>query len=97
MYFNDIIVFSKNSEMHMVQLRQVPTLLRDAGMTLRLNKCSFFAENINELEHIIRAGRLELSQATTAAVRELKDQTTQTDSRFFLGLSNVLRSLSLNF
>lgn len=40
--------------------------------------------------HVIQPGRLELSKWTTTAVRELKDDTTQTDLRSFRNLCSAL-------
>lgn len=73
MYLDDIVVFSKNAHNHMAHLRQALTLYRKAGVTLKLNTCSFFDEKIKYIRQIIRPRRLKLSEATTAVVRKLKD------------------------
>lgn len=41
-YLNDIAVFSKTPEDHIEHTGKVLTLLRDFGVTLKLNKCAFF-------------------------------------------------------
>lgn len=59
------------------------TIREDAGVTLKLEKFSFFSEEINYLGHVIQTGQLELSKVTTAAVRKLEDATAQTELRLF--------------
>ena len=41
-YLDDVIIFSKNDDDHLAPLAEVFRLLQDAGVTLRLAKCSFF-------------------------------------------------------
>lgn len=83
-YLEDILVFSKNHDVHMADLQQVLTLLLDVGVTLKVKKWSLLAETTNYLGHIIQPGRLELSEAATAPVCELEDPTTQKELRSFL-------------
>lgn len=90
-YLDDILVISKNASMHTAYLRQVLARLRDAGVPLKLKKYAFLAEKINNLRHFIRLRRLEISKPAATAVRKLKEPTTQTEVRSFLGLCNVSR------
>lgn len=69
---DDILFFSKNTNNPMAHLRQVLTLLRDAAATLKLKERSFLAKKISYLQQVIWPGRLEISEAINAAVRELK-------------------------
>lgn len=55
--------------MHVAHFRQKRTLLRDAGVTLELMKCAFFAEKKNYLEHIVRPGELKVYEVKAAAIR----------------------------
>lgn len=97
MYLDDIVVFSKNDVMYMAHLRQVLTLLREAVVTLLLKKCSIFPKKIIQLKYAIRPRRLELLELATAAVRELKDATTQTSLRSISGFRNLFRRLLPRF
>lgn len=47
---NDIVDFSRNTIIHMAHLRQVLTLLREAGVTAKLSEFSFCAKTIGTLE-----------------------------------------------
>lgn len=81
----------------MAHLHQVLTLPQDAGVTLKLEKYSYFADIINYFVHVVGAGQLELSEATPATVHELMSRTTQTELRSSFGICNVIRRIVANF
>jgi Reverse transcriptase (RNA-dependent DNA polymerase) len=59
-YLDDIIVFSLSIESHVEDLDKVLSLLRDAGVSLRLDKCHFFRRRVNYLGHVIEPGKLSV-------------------------------------
>ena len=63
-YLDDVIIFSRTHE-HAHHLDTVLSLLRTAGISLKLKKCSFFRPNVHYLGHVISPGKL--SVADTAA------------------------------
>jgi len=96
-YLDDIFVFSTTVEDHFDHVRTVLGLLKDAGVTLRLDKCHFFSEAVDYLGHVVRPGRLAVSSKTCDAVRCFKPLRSTTDVRSFLGLCNVFRRFVPNF
>ena len=96
-YLDDIIVFSNTAEEHVHHVREVLTILKEAGFSLKLKKCKFFAKSVDYLGHVIRPGRLEVATKNTEAVECFKELTTQTELRSFLGFCNVHRRFVLNF
>ena len=52
-YLDDIIIFSKTEEEHLQHLEEIFEWLRQAGLKLKLQKCSFFKKHIHYLGHII--------------------------------------------
>jgi len=52
-YMDDIIVFSKNEELHLQHLRLIFERLRDAKLSINLKKCSFAKKTIEYLGHIV--------------------------------------------
>ncbi|CAN8070297.1 unnamed protein product [Agarophyton chilense] len=90
-YLDDIIVFSRNLDDHLTHVRDVMTVLRDAGITLKLRKCEFFTDTGKYLGHVIRPGRLMIEQVHIKSLCEAKEPRTQTELRSFLGLVNVYR------
>lgn len=81
----------------MKHTRMVLRLLKDVGVTLKLQKRAFFTNKVDYSGHIIRLGRLGVDSHTAEAICELKTTTTVTDLRSFLGLCNVLKRSVPNF
>ena len=52
-YLDDIIIFSRSEEEHLHYLEQVFERLREAGLKLKLQKCSFFKKHIQYLGHLL--------------------------------------------
>ena len=52
-YLDDIIIFSKTEEEHLQHLEEIFECLRNAGLKLKLQKCSFFKKHIEYLGHLI--------------------------------------------
>lgn len=77
-YLDDILMFFRTIEDHVVHVAKVLTILNNAEWTLKLRNCAFYAEKIDCLVHVIRPGLPEISDAAASAIQELKDQTTQT-------------------
>lgn len=75
----------------------VLTVLREAYVILQPKKCTLFTNRINYLGHVLRPNRLEVSNHTADAIRELNVPTTVTELRSFLELSNMLRRFVPNF
>lgn len=55
------------------------------------------ADEINNLRHVIRPGKLETDNTTALAVNKLKDTANETEFRSFLRLRSVFRRLMSNF
>lgn len=52
-YIDDILVFSKNFDEHLIHLNQVFQKLREANLTLQPTKCHFASKQVKYLGHII--------------------------------------------
>ena len=96
-YLDDIIVFSRTAEEHLVHVEEILEKLQDAGVSLKLKKCRFFAETVDYLGHVIRPGLLEVATKNTAAIDGFEEPKTQTHLRSFLGVCNVYRRFVPNF
>jgi len=96
-YLDDIIVYSSQVEDHYRHLDTVFRLLKDAGFTLRLEKCEFFQESVDYLGHIVAPGQLKVQSRACEAVARTVEPETVTQMRSFLGLCNVYRRFVPNF
>jgi hypothetical protein len=96
-YFDDIIVYSKNQEVHLLHLDAVLNRLYRAGFSLNMKKCCFFRNEASYLGHVIGPGTLSVAEKNTSALRTAKNPATQTEFRSFLGLCNVYRCFVKGF
>ncbi len=96
-YLDDIIVFSEDFESHKRHVAEIITLLKDAGLSLKLRKCKFFSRTVDYLGHVIRHGKLAVAEKNTAAIKQASYPTTRTQMRSFLGMCNVYRRFVPNF
>ena len=50
-YLDDVIIFSKTEEEHLIRLRAVLERFRENGLKLKPSKCQFFRTEITYLGH----------------------------------------------
>lgn len=71
-YLDDVIVFSRDMDDHVQHVDEVLTLLRDAGVILRLKKCAFFQQIVQHLGQQTTPGKLSVLEASTRALRDAR-------------------------
>ena len=90
-YLDDVIVFSRSTEQHVRDVDHVLSLLRAAGVTLKLKKCFWFQNRVDYLGHVITPGKLSVATENAKAFKTALFPTTLTQLRSFLGAANVYR------
>ena len=90
-YLDDIIIFSKSPEEHLVRLKGVFDKLAIAGLKLKPSKCKFFKTRLAYLGHIVSADGIETDPKKVEAVKNWTVPKTVTDVRSFLGFTNHYR------
>lgn len=71
----EIVVLPRSLRHQINRVKQLLSLLGDAGATLKLNKCDFVIETFDHLDHNNRPRRLETATLTTDAIKGLKNPT----------------------
>ena len=59
-YLDDVIVYSKTEEEHLVHLRTIMEQFMEHGLKLKPSTCNFFRTEISYLGHKVSAARMEL-------------------------------------
>jgi len=96
-YLDDVIIFSAYAEQHVEDVDTVLHRLRDAGVTLNLEKCTWFPDEVEYLGHIVRPGQLHVHNKNVDALKHAKFPTTKTQMKSFLGMCNVYRRFVKDF
>ncbi|GFY14595.1 retrovirus-related Pol polyprotein from transposon 17.6 [Trichonephila clavipes] len=87
-YIDDIAIFSKNWEEHLLHLDTILTKLSELNFTVNLKKCAFGKAKIKYLGHIIGSGKHEPDPEKTAVINNLPVPKTKKELRSVLGLCN---------
>ena len=90
-YLDDIVVFSKTFQEHIVRLTNVFQALRQAGPTLKLSKCNFAQREVKYLGHIVSAAGVRPDPTKIEAVSTYPVPNNVKELRQFLGLANYYR------
>lgn len=86
-YIDDIVVYSKSYEDHLVHLDKVLSAIIRAGITLSPKKCHFFYASILLLGHKVSRLGLSTHAEKVAAVKELVSPKKTSELYTFLGMA----------
>ena len=97
-YLDDIIIFSKTAEEHLLHIKKVFEKLRSAKLLMKLRKCHFFFKEIQCLGHILSTkGIHHPLPSKTKAIQKMHPPTTLKQVCTFLGLVGYYRKFIKNF
>ena len=96
-YQDDIIIFSKTLQEHLLHIRTVFEKLKSANLSMKKSKCSFFSKEIQYLGHILSATGIRPLSAKTHTIQHMQPPTTPKQVRAFLGLVRYYRKFIKGF
>ena len=96
-YLDDILIYSENHEEHERHVKTILRALNRAGLILNLDKCSFFAEEIKFLSHIVDKNGFRPDPANIIKILEWAVPRTITELRGFLNLASHYRKYIAQF
>jgi hypothetical protein len=96
-YFNDILVYSKDLNEHINHLQCVLDVLRKEKLYVNLKKCSFCMEKVVFLGYVISAKGIQVDEEKVKAIKEWPKPKSITEIRNFHGSASFYRQFVKNF
>ncbi len=96
-YIDDILVVSGCWEVHVLHLRKLFEVLKEAGLTCKKSKCVFGRRKLEFLGHVIGDGMMRVPEARIKAIAEHPVPRTRRQLRAFLGLIGYYRRFVRGF
>jgi len=69
-YFDEILIYSKNLNKHLDYLRNVLSVLRSEQLYANLKKCTFYMEKIVFLGYVVIVQGIEMDKEKVKAIRD---------------------------
>ena len=97
-YIDDVLVYSKSFEDHLVDVDRVLQRLGEHGIKLNPAKCVWFQKEVKYLGHVLSSEGYRIDGASTEVLEKLKEPPrTVGDVRSLLGFVGYYRSFIKNF
>lgn len=96
-YLDDIVVCSETFEEHLNILRQVMDILKDAGLTINVEKCKFARSSLRFLGYIVDKDGLRTDPNKVAAILNFPRPKNLTELKRFIGIASWYRRFVKNF
>ena len=96
-YLDDIIIFSKTEEEHLEHLETIFNQLRESGLKLKLQKCSFFKKHIQYLGHLISDEGIQPLLEKLESIAKMPTPKNAKQVKQFLGLIGYYRKFVPRF
>ena len=96
-YLDDILIFSKTREEHVLHVNRVLDILKKEKLFLKMSKCEFGKTSLVYLGHIVGGGELRIDPSKVEAIMNWPTPKTITKVRIFLGAAQYWRKFIANF
>ena len=69
-FFNDILIYSKDKMEHINHVRHVLEIFRSHQLYAKISKCTFMAKEVEYLGHIVSKDGIRVDLAKVKCIRE---------------------------
>ena len=90
-YIDDVLIFSKTFEDHLLHIESVMTRLMNAGFKLKAKKCKFATKEMEFLGHLITPEGIKPNPKKIEVINSLPAPTTVKLVQQFLGMANYYK------
>ena len=90
-YLDDILIFSRDLQQHVQQVRLVLSHLLKNHLFVKPEKCEFHVREVSFLGFIISEGRIQMDPKKVQAVRDWPAPCSVKGTQRFLGFANFYR------
>jgi hypothetical protein len=96
-YFDDILIYSKNIDDHVVHLKSVLDMLRKEKLFANLKKCTFYTNKLVFLGFVVSAQGIQVDEEKVRAIQEWPSPTSVGNVRSFHGFASFYRRFVKDF
>ena len=96
-YLDDVIVFSRTEEDHLIRLRVVFEHFREHGLKLKPSKCHFLRKEITFLGHKVSEEGMKPGEEGLRSIAEMAPPQNYTEIRRFLGATGFFQRFIKNY
>ena len=96
-YFDDILVYSRDEKDHEDHLRRVFQVLRGQKLYAKIEKCDFFTHQLTFLGYIVSAKGIQVDPSKVEAIQTWPVPRSITEVRSFHGLASFYRRFIKDF
>ncbi|KAK3518695.1 hypothetical protein QTP70_008578 [Hemibagrus guttatus] len=90
-YIDDILVYSKSPEEHVLHVREVLSRLQCHHLYVKLEKCEFYRTTVTFLDYVISQWGVEMDMGKVRSVTDWSAPNTVRELQRFLGFANFYR------
>ena len=96
-YLDDFLINSKTFDEHMMHLEEVMKRMEEYNLKLNLQKCTFCADKVKILGHIVSFNKIEMDPAKTETIKSWAEPKNIKNIQQFIGLASYYRRHILDF
>ena len=96
-YFDDILIYSKTEDDHLLHLREVLSALRENKLYMNKAKCSFMTDKLLFLGYVVSGDGIQVDDAKIKAIRDWPTPKSVSEVRSFHGLATFYRRFIKDF